>query len=204
MRKIVLGLLASALLTALPASAANGLDAAGSILEQVTGAPVRSFSTTDFGRERNVQARSVLVSQEKAEQLLTQVRRRLPPGTLAFIGVTNSLARPKPAGVELVVFQGRDQFDILRTAQTDGMNYDLDTKAIIAELQAWDKEWGVDIWQAETDTVRLRLKTMPKNMHAFAERVYKFCPDIVDQGAGSVEALAKEIERTQSVDLWWD
>ena len=92
---------------------------------------------------------------------------------------------PKPAGVELVVAPGRDQFDILRTAKTDGTNYDMENEAIVAVLRAWDREFGVDIWQAETDTVQLRLKSVPRNLPAFAQRGYKFCPDSVDQGVGS-------------------
>lgn len=205
MLKKVMAVIAGVLLAWSPVRASpTGLDAGVALLAQVTARPVRAFSTTDFGREQNPLARSVLVHESAAEGLLKQVRGRLAPGLVAFVGVTNSLAKPQPVGVELVVAQGRDQFDILRTAKTDGVNYDLDTKAIVAELRAWDKEFGIDIWQAETDTVQLRLKTMPKNLLAFAQRVYKFCPDIVDQGVGSVEKLAKEIEKTKSVVLWWD
>lgn len=84
------------------------------------------------------------------------------------------------------------------------MNYDIDTDAIVAELRASDREFGIDIWQAETDTIQLRLKSMPRNLPALAQRVYKFCPDIVDQGVGDVKALAREIEKTKLIMLWWD
>jgi hypothetical protein len=33
--------------------------------------------------------------------------------------------------------------------------------------------------------------------------MYQFCPDIVDQGAGSISALASELEKG-AIYFWWD
>lgn len=190
---------------AMTASAqSSALDSAATTLSQVTGKQVRPFSTIDFGREQNPKGRSVLIKEEAAEGFLDLVRRQLPPGVIAFVGVTKSLARSKPDGVELVVVEGKDQFDILRVATTDGVNHGLGTEDIIRELLAWDAEYGIDIWQAETDTIQLRLRTTPKNLRDFAALVYKFCPDIVDQGVGDVRALERAIAESKSVFLWWD
>jgi hypothetical protein len=175
------------------------------ILKDATGVSVRPYSTQDFGRARYEPGRSVLVPEKQAEYLLMEVRKRIPKGLIAFIGVTHDLSPQKSRGfVELVVAEGKDQFDILRAAATDGINFGLNTEAIIKELQSWDQEFGIDIWQAETDTVQLRLKTLPKDLMNFAKRVYKFCPDIADQGAGSVDELARLIGRERAVFLWWD
>jgi hypothetical protein len=174
------------------------------ILAETTGASVRPYSTRDFGRERYSNGRSVLVDERSAEGFLLQVRRKIPRGMVAFVGVTNNLSKPKPAGVELVVALGTSQFDILRAAATNGINYGLATEDIVKELQSWDKECGIDIWQAETDVVQLRLKTQPKDLKSFARRVYKFCPDIVEQGVGNPDELAKLIAKEKAVFLWWD
>lgn len=48
------------------------------------------------------------------------------------------------------------------------------------------------------------MKRLPEDLYAFAASLYEFCPDIVEQGCGSVEALAEEIAREQTVHLWWD
>ncbi|MBL0731215.1 DUF4253 domain-containing protein [Piscinibacter sp. HJYY11] len=174
------------------------------ILQDATGQPVREFSTQDFGREVYSDGRSVLVAEKQAERLLNLVRTKLPVGLVAFVGVTSSHATPKPNGVELVVAAGKDQFDILRVAATDGVNHGLSTEDVIKELVKWNDEFGIDIWQAETDVVQLRLKTLPKNLRAFANRVYKFCPDIVDQGTGDVRKLEKLLAQEKAVLLWWD
>ena len=39
---------------------------------------------------------------------------------------------------------------------------------------------------------------------AFAREVYAFCPDVVDQGTETVEALAAEMKQENTVYLWWD
>jgi hypothetical protein len=180
------------------------LDAAAATLQKVSGQPVRPFSTRDFGREPYAAARSVLVREEDAERVLLAIRPQMPKGIVAFVGTTRSLARPKAVGVEIVVAEGSDQFDILRIAASDGINHGLQTEDLVRELKAWDQEFGIDIWQAESDTIQLRLKSLPKDMARFAKRVYKFCPDIVNQGAGSVHALHRDIVRQRALLLWWD
>ena len=44
--------------------------------------------------------------------------------------------------------------------------------------------------------------TPVKDPRALAERMYRFCPDIVDQGVGPVDALAKELQK-QKLYCWW-
>jgi len=197
-------LLGTARALAAPPTAKPPLEEAARALAQVTGAPVRPFSTRDFGREPYPDARSALVPEAKAEKLLSELRRKLPPGIVAFVGVTHSLAQPKPTGVELVVARGKSQFDILRVAASDAVNYGMETEDLIKELGAWDREFGIDIWQAETDTIQVRFRSMPTDLHAFAQRVARLCPDVVDQGVGSVEALETALRQARGVFLWWD
>ncbi|MFL6672015.1 MAG: DUF4253 domain-containing protein [Massilia sp.] len=174
------------------------------LLKQVTSAPVRPYATRDFGRARYGGGRSVVVAEADAPRLLSQLRQKLPAGLVAYVGVTRDLATNITGKAELAIAPGTSQFDILRTAATDGMNYGLKTDGIIQELQRWDEEFGIDIWQAETDTIQLRLKKLPKDMQAFAKRVYRFCPDTVEQGTGDVAALAVLIPKEKAVFLWWD
>lgn len=63
---------------------------------------------------------------------------------------------------------------------------------------------GIDLFHAETDTVEFALKQLPADLRAFADDVYEFRPDIVEQGVGSVDVLVKEIKDRRQVLLWWD
>jgi hypothetical protein len=78
------------------------------------------------------------------------------------------------------------------------------TEDLIRKLRQWDDAYGIDIYMADTDTIQLRLKRLPPDLPAFAKEVYAFCPDIVDQGVGSVEALEQAIRESREVYLWWD
>jgi hypothetical protein len=182
----------------------NSLDDAGFYLTKMTGKSLRLYSTRDFGREEFPEARSVLVNETEAEQLLGKIRGHLGSGLVAFIGTRTSHAKPKPKGVELVIGCGSSQFDILRIAASDAVNFGKQTEDLIQQIQAWDKVYGVDIFQAETDTIQFRLIKIPADLKKFAEEVYEFCPDIVDQGVGSVDQLAKGIGATGKLLLWWD
>ena len=180
------------------------LDAAAGLLGTASGQPVRPYSTRDFGRDPFASARSVLVDPGKAEALVESLRPRLGPGLIAFVGTDNSLAEPPAVGTEVVVAKGADQFDILRVAASDAVNYGMTTEDLVRKLKEWDAVYGIDIYMASTDTIAFRLKTLPPDLHAFAEAVYEFCPDTVDQGVGSVEALAEAIGQDGVVGLWWD
>ncbi|MEZ5650856.1 MAG: DUF4253 domain-containing protein [Burkholderiaceae bacterium] len=190
---------------ATPANIADsGLEQGEAVLARCSGRSVRPYSTRDFGREPYHGARSVIVMPILAPHILKHVRAGLGPGMIAFIGTQTSLADPAPSGTEIVVGRGSTQFDILRVAASDAVNYDMGTEDLIARLQRWDKDIGIDIYAAQTDLIQLRLKSLPNDVGAFAQEVYSFCPDIVDQGAGSLHELASEIERTKELTLWWD
>lgn len=180
------------------------LDAASTRLAEISRRPLRQFATRDFGRDRNTEAKSVLVTDEEAQPLVRRIRAELGPGLLAFVGCTRSLADPPDEGSEVVVAHGNSQFDILRVAQSDAANYDMYTEDLIRKLEEYHSKYGIDIFHAETDTIEFRFTTMPSDLAAFCEDLYEFCPDIVDQGVGTVEELQNEIARTRTVFLWWD
>jgi len=174
------------------------------ILESETKVEVRLWSTQDFGRAKYDKAVSILVPENESREILEQVRRALPDGAFAFIGTTRNLSQDKVDGVELVALVSDDKFDILIASYSDGINHGLSNKQIIEKLQEWDKAFGIDIWQAETDTIQLTMDKLPGNLAEFSKELYKFCPDIVDQGSGDVNDIIKVLKQTKSLYLWWD
>src|SRR5687767_14076590 len=111
------------------------IDEAADWLEAGLGLKVRRYSTFDFGRERDTNSVSIIVRQERAERLLAEVRAALPSGLVAFIGTTRWYGDEKHNGVELVVSPGQSQFDILRVARSDAVNYNLATEDMNKKLQ---------------------------------------------------------------------
>ena len=104
----------------------------------------------------------------------------------------------------LAILKTKDQFDILRTVGTEAVNYDHTTNAIIGTLYRWHTKHPFTITGAGPDWVEGKFIKQPADMAAFAKEVYAFCPDIVDQGSGSVEEMAKEMKDNNMLYLWWD
>jgi hypothetical protein len=187
-----------------PPSQILNLADAGARLATLSGKPIREFCTRDFGREEYRDAYSIIVEQSETKELLGKVRSHLGPRLIAFIGAKTKFSASNEDGAEIVVALGSTQFDILRVAASDAVNYGMGTEELIKKLVDWDDIYGIDIFQAETDTIQLRLKSLPPDLLAFANEVYEFCPDIVNQGVGSVDELVEAIRSLHGVFLWWD
>lgn len=177
---------------------------AAQLLTQTYNNSVRMYSTFDFGRQQNPDCLSTIVTCETDNTILLNLRKKLNPKLVAFIGTTQWLGKEKHDGVEVVVGLGSSQFDILRIAQSDAINYGMKTENLIEKLQEYDRNFGINIFHAETDTVEFEILSMSANLTSFAEDIYKFCPDIVNQGCGSISDLIEIIRMTGQVSLWWD
>jgi hypothetical protein len=119
---------------------------------------------------------------------------------MAFVAEINAGLKTDKIGV----LKGTDQYDILRVMYTNGDDYDISNQDVIERLKEWEKTSPFDIIGADNDWVEIEFKTLPKDLKSFAEEVYDFCPDAVDQGPGSPAELANEIQQTKRLFLWWD
>ncbi len=81
----------------------------------------------------------------------------------------------------IAIIKSDDPFDILRCKGTEAANYGLDNESLISTLRSWQAETPFDIIGADYDWVEARFSRPPANWLAMAEKVYDFCPDVVDQ-----------------------
>ncbi|HWR73524.1 MAG TPA: DUF4253 domain-containing protein, partial [Nitrospirota bacterium] len=141
------------------------------------------------------------VPEQDAGRVLGILRKRLQPRKyLAFLIAVNEGIRTEEIGI----LKGTDPYDILRVMQTNGEEYEITTEDIIERLKEWEKRHPFEIIGAENGWVEIEFRTVPQDLEAFAEEVFEFSPDTVEQDAGSVEELAREIARTKRLTLWWD
>ena len=75
---------------------------------------------------------------------------------------------------------------------------------VLERYRNWDEKYGLRLNGAGMDWLFAEFENPPSDWTAFAREVYEFCPDVVDQGTGSVESLASEMKRMRGVYLWWD
>lgn len=139
--------------------------------------------------------------QKKARKIVLQLKDRLKEkGYRIFVSEMHFGYSPD----QVAIIKTQDQFDILRVKQTDAANFGLDNNAVITQLKKWHELYPFEITGADLDWVEAEFIQQPKDMLQFAKEVYKFCPDVVEQGTETVERLAQEMKRSNTLYLWWD
>jgi hypothetical protein len=106
-------------------------------------------------------------------------------------------------GDALLLLPITDDLAAVDAAGTDGINWDITHQQVMRWLRDLMKTHPFVVTGAGIDFVEGSFREPPTDARALAERMYRFCPDIVDQGTGTVAALAKELERG-TLYLWWD
>lgn len=104
----------------------------------------------------------------------------------------------------LGAIKSNNPMDILKWRGTDGINYDHTNQDIINKLEEWGKTNPINILGVSYDWVYLSFTNPVDNVEEFANDVYNFCPDAVDQGTETIEALAATIKERNQIFLWWD
>ncbi|OQP63962.1 hypothetical protein A3860_21300 [Niastella vici] len=97
-----------------------------------------------------------------------------------------------------------NQFEVLHYRHTHGMNYNVTTAHIVEKLKTWDQKYGLTIEGVDYDWVDFTLHRVPEDLDEFANELYAFCPDCIDQGVGSIDELKYVISSRKYVCLWWD
>ena len=105
---------------------------------------------------------------------------------------------------KIAVIKSLNEYDYLAMVRTDGVNYDLEHNDVLARYRTWDQIYGLSLNGAGQDWLEATFATPPDDWMSFAQEVYEFCPDVVDQGTGDIESLADEMRRSNFVYLWWD
>lgn len=97
-----------------------------------------------------------------------------------------------------------DKYQVLTSIKTNGTNYDIDTDSLVNIIKFFDNKYSLDLIGAGGDWCEFKINKEPTDWLALAQEAYKFCPDIVDQGAGTVDALAEEMKKNKRLYFWWD
>jgi hypothetical protein len=173
------------------------------IVTSVTGkAPSPWRSQPELGEAKPVSGLSVALPAQRFPQVVLDLQKQLPPGQIAFRAQQNF-------GIEakldtLAIVSAQDPWTVLRFQETNGANYNITTEQIITWLQKWEKELGLTLVGAGMDWAEFHIARLPADQAGFAQEYYKFCPDAVEQGVGSVAALQKQVAEKRLIYLWWD
>jgi ankyrin repeat protein len=125
----------------------------------------------------------------------------LTDGCFVFAADEDSKGRP----TRLFVLPTTDKYDALAMMGTNAANFDMGTLDIIRWLMELEQEQPFIITRITHDLVAGLFTKPIRDPDGLAERMYQFCPDIVDQGCGNVPVLADELRRKPArFFFWWD
>jgi ankyrin repeat protein len=143
---------------------------------------------------------SFTLAAEKAEEILSKYHADLlKKGYYLFRCVSNH-----GIGLDsLALLSTADKYRVIEAMQTSGAS-DMSTDDIIHWLKALEKDQPFELTGIGSDCLEGKFITRVKNSRALAKMMYKFCPDIVDQGTGSVAQLAAELKKSNRLYFWWD
>ncbi len=105
---------------------------------------------------------------------------------------------------KIAILNTTDKLTILKQVGTDGINYDITNDSLISIIKKLDRKYSLEIIAASGDWCEFIIHNEPKDWMQLAEEAYKVCPDIVDQGTGTIKTLAAEMKRTKRLYFWWD
>lgn len=145
---------------------------------------IRMAAFTDESELKDVDAVAVAVSREQVEPISRELQPHLlPRGYRAFWTTMyneNGLSRSEV----VAVLKSLDESEIIRLQRTSGGNYGVLTDAILEKIDKWRSQCELEIVGAGHDWVAIQFATLPREICAFAEEIYEFCPDTVEQGVG--------------------
>jgi hypothetical protein len=104
----------------------------------------------------------------------------------------------------LALYPSTEPYAILRLVGTNGANYDIGPDSIVAWLEALRRDQPFVLTGIGFDWLEGRFTTPLTDPDGLAQRFNAFCPDIVTQGTGTVEDLARELRRSSQLYCWWD
>jgi Domain of unknown function (DUF4253) len=124
----------------------------------------------------------------------------LPRGCFVFISDDNAY---EPSHC-LTILPTTDKYEAIAALGFNAANYDIGTGYIIQWLQELEAEQPFILTSIHIDLLSGRFLSAVKNPETLAERMYEFCPDLVDQGVESVEELAESLRTSDLLYFWWD
>lgn len=77
---------------------------------------------------------------------------------------------------------------------TNGCNYDVDNEDILKKIREWHNTLEIEVLEVTHDSVTIHFKTLPADTKRFAQEIYEFCPDTVDQHFGLFDEIFESIE----------
>lgn len=88
--------------------------------------------------------------------------------------------------------------------ETNGINVELETEDVVRKLMDWDERYGIALGEVKSDGLWVHFIKLPESdeaMDLLCKEIYRFCPDVIDQGFGCMKDM---LEMMKEHDLEMD
>ncbi len=107
----------------------------------------------------------------------------------------------------IVIFPARHGWEVPAYANWGGWNANPEPALHVAALKSWHERYGAELVGMSGDVMNLRIAGRPATREEalrLAREHYAYCADIVDQGVGTLSALAATYLKSRWWFFWWD
>lgn len=85
---------------------------------------------------------------------------------------------------------------LIKQLGTNGDNHDVSNEDILNKIQTWNKMFGLEIFEVEADELLIQFNALPADTRQFAQEIYEFCPDIIDQHFGCFDEMLETLAKS--------
>jgi hypothetical protein len=123
-------------------------------------------------------------------------------------GIPFDVVSGKPLkDVKVVLLPTKNPWEVAAYLGFSAVNYDIEPQHHVAVHRRWFDAYGAEPAAATGDVLEFSVARPPKNRKdamTLAGEQYAYCPDIVEQGVETLEALAATVLKAPVWFFWWD
>ncbi len=105
---------------------------------------------------------------------------------------------------DLAVVKGYTDYELLEIYYVSGVNYDITNEKVLSQIRKWQE--SIDMYFVTFDDSRFEavITDFKYDFTKLAQENYDLCPDVIEQGYGSMEMLIKGLKESNYLWCWWD
>lgn len=154
----------------------------------------------------NEQYQAYFSEDPEREHTLFSSDGRKSQGLHRFLSLQTALRFRKEMPLYLVEIPTVNPWEVFAWLPFGGWNDCPDSEDMMAVFQYWYEKYGAVPACIGSDTLECIVSkpVSEADAIALAKEQYAFCSDIVEQGMGSISALAEELKQSTIWYFWWD
>jgi hypothetical protein len=130
-----------------------------------------------------------------------------PYDPLVFLLHLKRFPYTPPPLVPIALVPTSDCWEVPAYLPVQANDWDPSLAVSVALLKYWNERWGAEVVGMTLGVLEMRVLRPPttwEEAFELAKEQYLYCPDLVDQQAWSVNALAKMLLNSPVWRFWWD